>query len=159
VRGIEAEIVPAATDAGVGVLAWSPLAGGWLTGKYERDVPPAGATRYAENPGRGIQSWTDRNAAPHTWRVIDALRSVAAARSASMGAVALAWLRQQPAVTAVLLGARTPQQLDEALASAALELEPSELEALGRASAPPFEEYPYGAAGAEQRHRRLEGGR
>lgn len=159
VRGIEAEILPAARDAGVGVLAWSPLAGGWLTGKYARDVPPAGASRYAENPARGIQSWQDRNASERTWRVLDAVRSVADERSVPMAHVALAWLRQQDGVSAVLLGARTSAQLTEGLASGDLTLTEAELTALGEASIPQLEEYPYGAAGAEQRHRRIEGGR
>ena len=61
VRGIEQEIVPAAMDAGIGLLPWSPLGGGWLSGKYQRDVPPTGATRLGENPKRGMEAWEKRN--------------------------------------------------------------------------------------------------
>jgi len=61
VREIESEIVPAALDAGIGLLPWSPLGGGWLSGKYKRDQPPAGATRLGENPERGMEAWKARN--------------------------------------------------------------------------------------------------
>ncbi|MDQ1598082.1 MAG: hypothetical protein QOI70_1506, partial [Microbacteriaceae bacterium] len=62
VRDIEHEIVPASLDAGIGLLPWSPLAGGWLSGKYTRDVNPTGATRLGENPTRGMEAWEARNA-------------------------------------------------------------------------------------------------
>ena len=61
VREIESEIVPASLDAGIGLLPWSPLGGGWLSGKYKRDEPPAGATRLGENPKRGMEAWQARN--------------------------------------------------------------------------------------------------
>src|SRR5690242_9989210 len=60
VREIEWEIVPAALDAGVGLLCWSPLGGGWLSGKYQRDVRPTGATRLGEDPGRGMEAYDRR---------------------------------------------------------------------------------------------------
>ena len=62
VREIESEIVPACLDAGMGLLPWSPLAGGWLTGKYQRDSTPTGATRLGEDPERGMEAWEPRNA-------------------------------------------------------------------------------------------------
>ena len=62
VRDIEHEIVPACLDAGMGLLPWSPLGGGWLAGKYERDVAPTGATRLGENPKRGMEAYEARNA-------------------------------------------------------------------------------------------------
>src|SRR5450756_2327616 len=74
VRDIEHEVVPAALDAGIGLLPWSPLAGGWLSGKYQRDVDPTGATRLGENPDRGMEAWHARNAEERTWQVIDAVR-------------------------------------------------------------------------------------
>jgi aryl-alcohol dehydrogenase-like predicted oxidoreductase len=159
VRGIEAEIIPAAADAGVGLLPWSPLAGGWLSGKYQRDVPPGAATRYGENPSRGIQSWSVRNGSDRTWRVLDAVADLAAARDVPPPQIALAWLAQQHAVTSIVLGARTIQQLESNLLAAEIRLSSAELEALTSASAPEFEEYPYGEPGIEQRSRRLEGGR
>ncbi|QGN32089.1 aldo/keto reductase [Microlunatus sp. Gsoil 973] len=159
VRGIEHEIVPAALDAGVGLLPWSPLAGGWLSGKYQRDVFPTGATRLGENPKRGQEAWEARNADPRTWQVIDAVSGVAKARGVSMSQVALAWLAAQPAVTSVLLGARSVDQLNDNLGAADLELTADELSTLSEASVPPAEPYPYGAAGANQRNRQISGGR
>ncbi|MFC4553987.1 aldo/keto reductase [Georgenia faecalis] len=157
VRGIEHETVPAALDAGVGLLPWSPLAGGWLTGKYERDVMPTGATRLGENPTRGMEAWEARNANERTWRVIDAVRAVADARGVSMSQVALAWVAARPAVTSVILGARTTRQLADNLAAADLVLTAEEMQALTEASAPEVDDYPYGTAGVAQRHRAVPG--
>ncbi len=159
VRGIEPEIVPACLDAGIGLLPWSPLGGGWLSGKYKRDQTPAGATRLGENPDRGMESYGPRNAAGRTWRVIGAVEDIAKARGVSMAQVALAWVAAQPAVTSVILGARSRAQLADNLASAALALTQGELSALDAASAPEIEDYPYGKGGAGQRHRKMEGGR
>ena len=106
VRDIEYEIVPACLDAGIGLLPWSPLAGGWLAGKYQRDVLPTGASRLGENPERGMEAFAARNADERTWRVIDAVAALAEARGVSAAEVSLAWLAAQPAVTSVILGAR-----------------------------------------------------
>lgn len=159
VRDIEHEVVPASLDAGIGLLPWSPLAGGWLTGKYERDVPPTGATRLGENPQRGMEAWQGRNDDERTWRVVDALRDVAAARDVSASQVALSWLADRPAVTSVILGARTVEQLADNLAAADLVLTEEEATRLTEASAPVVDDYPYGTAGVAQRGRRLTGGR
>lgn len=155
VRDIEHEVVPAALDAGIGLLPWSPLAGGWLTGKYRRDVDPTGATRLGENPSRGMEAWAARNADERTWQVVDAVRQVADAREVTMSQVALAWLAAQPAVTSVILGARTVEQLADNLGAADLALSPQELETLGAASTPRVDDYPYGAAGVRQRDRTI----
>ena len=159
VRDIEHEIVPAALDAGMGLLPWSPLAGGWLSGKYQRDVDPTGATRLGENPTRGMEAWAARNADERTWRVLDAVGAAADAHGVSASQVALAWLAAQPAVTSVILGARTTEQLIDNLGAADLELTAEELAALSHASAPRTDDYPYGTAGTQQRHRALTGGR
>ena len=74
VRDIELEIVDVCRNEGIGVLPWSPLAGGWLTGKYARDERPAGATRLGENPDRGMEAFGPRNAEERTWRIVDAVR-------------------------------------------------------------------------------------
>lgn len=159
VRDIEHEVVPAALDAGMGLLPWSPLAGGWLTGKYTRDAPPEGATRLGENPQRGMEAWEARNADDRTWRVIDVVRETAQAHDATMSQVALSWLGQRPAVTSVILGARTVDQLVDNLAAADLRLTDDELAHLTDVSAPVADDYPYGAAGVAQRERNLTGGR
>lgn len=159
VRDIEHEIVPAALDANVGLLPWSPLGGGWLSGKYDRDVPPAGATRLGENPERGMEAWKARNARQSTWNVIETVKNVAGAHGASPSQVALAWLCAQKAVTSVILGARTVTQLTDNLGAADLTLAAEELDRLGAASAPVADDYPYGAGGQAQRFRKIEGGR
>ena len=159
VRDIEHEVVPAALDAGMGLLPWSPLAGVWLSGKYRRDVSPTGATRLGENPERGMEAWAARNADERTWKVLDVVREIADAHGVSMSQVALAWLGEQPAVTSVILGARTVEQLDDNLRAADLRLSTEEIERLSEVSAPRADDYPYGPAGVQQRHRSLTGGR
>ncbi|TLM72641.1 aldo/keto reductase [Pseudarthrobacter sp. NamB4] len=159
VREIESEIVPAALDAGIGLLPWSPLGGGWLSGKYKRDQDPTGATRLGENPERGMEAWEERNANPATWTVINAVESIAATRGVSPSQVALAWLADRPAVTSVILGARTQEQLADNLAAAQLELSRDEIERLTRLSEPQTGVYPYGPLAQEQRSRKIEGGR
>ena len=155
VRGIEHEIVPAALDQAVGLLPWSPLAGGWLTGKYQRDAVPTGATRLGTNPERGMEAYGPRNEDEHTWRVLDAVKQVADATGATQAAVALAWLDAQPGVTSTILGARTVEQLQQNLAAVELELDDAQLATLTEASTPRAEVYPYGPQAVQQRHRAL----
>ncbi len=159
VRDIEHEIVPAALDAQIGLLPWSPLGGGWLSGKYKRDQQPTGATRLGENPNRGSESYGPRNAQERTWRIIGALQDVSERLGVSMAQVALAWLADRPAVTSVILGARTREQLADNLAAAGLKLDAENTQKLTEASAPEIADYPYGKGGTNQRNRKIEGGR
>ena len=155
VRDIEHEIVPSVQDAGMGLLPWSPLAGGWLSGKYQRDVEPSGATRLGENPHRGMEAWQKRNADERTWRTLDVVDEIAEAHGASSSQVALAWAAAQPAVTSVIIGARTVDQLRDNLGASRLRLSEAELERLSEVSAPQLDDYPYGPRGIQQRHRPL----
>ena len=157
-REIEWEIVPACLDAGLGMLPWSPLGGGWLSGKYRRDQRPSGATRLGDDPNRGMEAY-DRRGTERTWNVIDAVQKVAEDRGVSMAEVALAWVTARPAVTSTILGARTLDQLEANLRSAQLELTAAEITALDVASDPHVADYPYGELGQEQRSRKLRGGR
>jgi aryl-alcohol dehydrogenase-like predicted oxidoreductase len=159
VREIEAEIVPAVLDARMGMLPWSPLGGGWLTGKYSRDTAPTGATRLGENPQRGMESWEKRNAEERTWRIIDTVTGIAGERGVNASHIALAWVAAKAGVTSVILGARTQEQLADNLASAEVLLSPEETARLDDVSAPTFSDYPYGGPGQEQRSRRIDGGR
>ena len=159
VRDIEHEIVPACLDAEIGLLPWSPLAGGWLAGKYQRDVLPTGASRLGEDPERGMEAFKPRNADERTWKIISAVQEVAAQTGANAAAVSLAWLAARPAVTSVILGARTVQQLDDNLQAASLRLSDENTATLTEASAPVAPDYPYGKGGVDQRHRKIEGGR
>ena len=154
VREIEYEIVPAALDAGLGLLPWSPLGGGWLTGKYRRDQRPTGATRLGEDPGRGMEAW-DRRGTDRTWDIIEAVQRIAEARGVSMAEVALAWVNDRPSVTATILGARTTEQLETNLKAAGLHLTAEETAALDAASDLHATDYPYGALGLDQRNRSL----
>jgi aryl-alcohol dehydrogenase (NADP+) len=154
VRGIEWEIVPAAIDAGLGLMPWSPLGGGWLTGKYKRDQRPTGATRLGDNPDRGMEAW-DRRDTGKTWDVIDAVQRIAEDRGVSMAEVALSWVTDRPGVAATILGARTLDQLDTNLKAAGLHLTDAETAVLDTASDLGAPDYPYGELGVDQRSRMI----
>jgi aryl-alcohol dehydrogenase (NADP+) len=156
VRDIEFELVDVCRNERIGILPWSPLAGGWLSGKYARDHAPTGATRLGEDPERGMEAYAPRNAQERTWQVIDAVRQVAEGRGVSMAQVALAWVADRPAVTSVILGARTVEQLDDNLGAADLHLSDEETAQLTAVSAAIVADYPYGAPGVDQRSRTLE---
>jgi aryl-alcohol dehydrogenase (NADP+) len=155
VRDIEFELVEVCGNENVGILPWSPLAGGWLTGKYVRDQAPTGATRLGEDPQRGMEAYVPRNAQERTWQVIDAVRKVAEGRGVSMSQVALSWVTDRPSVSATILGARTVEQLGDNLGAAGLHLSEPETALLTQASAPIVADYPYGAPGVSQRARTL----
>jgi aryl-alcohol dehydrogenase-like predicted oxidoreductase len=156
VREIEWEVVPAVLDAGMGMLPWSPLGGGWLSGKYSRDQRPTGETRLGEDPNRGMEAY-DRRSTERTWAIIDAVQKVAEDRGVSMAEVALAWVTDRPGVTSTILGARTIEQLEANLKAADLHLDPEEAAALDEASDPGATDYPYGEMGLDQRNRMLSG--
>jgi len=156
-REIEWEIVPACLDAGLGLLPWSPLGGGWLSGKYRRDQRPTGDTRLGDDPNRGMEAY-DRRGTEQTWNVIDAVQKVAEDRGVSMAEVALAWVTARPGVTSTILGARTMEQLEANLRSADLKLTAAETAALDAASHPQIADYPYGELGEDQRARDIASG-
>lgn len=159
VREIEWEMVPACLENGLGLLPWSPLGGGWLTGKYKQDQRPTGSTRLGENPDRGVEAYDRRSTQQRTWDVLDTVRAIADDRGVSMAQVALAWLVDRPAMTSVILGARTTEQLADNLGAAGLHLSEDETRRLDEASDPQPADYPYGGPGTDQRSRKLTGGR
>jgi aryl-alcohol dehydrogenase-like predicted oxidoreductase len=136
-REAEYELLPIAIDQGLGVLVWSPLAGGLLSGKYRRGAPGPEGSRllsgWDEPPVRDQDKLYD---------IVDVLVAVAAARGASPAQVALAWLLDRPAVTSVIVGARTSEQLTDNLGAASLSLTADELARLEQVSRPPLL-YPY----------------
>lgn len=158
-RETEWEIIPACQAEGLGLLPWSPLGGGWLTGKYQRDQRPTGTTRLGENPDRGMEAYAGRSAQQRTWDVIAAVEKVANERGCSMAQVALSWVRDRPTVSSVILGCRTMEQLEDNLGAAELDLDDQEVEALDQASDPGPTQYPYGPLAVGQRSRKIEGGR
>ncbi|HTQ15611.1 MAG TPA: aldo/keto reductase [Rhizomicrobium sp.] len=133
-RDLEREIVPLLADQKVGLMVWSPLAGGLLSGKYgPGSNGPEGARRTAfDFPP------VDKDRA---WKCIDAMREVARAHDTSVARVALAYVLAKPFVTTVIIGARTMEQLKDNLAAAALKLTDAELSKLDEVSALP-PEYP-----------------
>ena len=128
-RDIEREHIPAAREAGMGVMPWSPLAGGLLTGKYRRD-DTGGTGRLSGSNPFGDSKFTDRN-----WAVLDVLRAVAAEQARPMAQVALAWVIAQPGVTATIVGASKVPQLEDNLAALEVALTPDQLQRLSGASA------------------------
>ena len=132
-RDAEYELVPAGLDQGVGMLVWSPLAGGLLSGKYRRGQDgPAGArhlTDWNEPPVRDEEQ---------TYDVIEAAIEIGAAHGVSAAQVALAWLLGRPGVSSLVIGARTDEQLADNLAAAQLELSAEERARLDALSAPPL---------------------
>jgi aryl-alcohol dehydrogenase-like predicted oxidoreductase len=127
-RELEREIVPLALDQKLAILPWSPLAGGFLSGKFKRDAQgPEGARRTTfDFPP------VDRDKA---FRIIDVMRPLAEKHSASVAGIAVAWLLHQSAVTSVLVGARTREQLQDNLASTEVKLTAEDLTALNQVSA------------------------
>jgi aryl-alcohol dehydrogenase-like predicted oxidoreductase len=133
-RELEREIVPLALDQGIGVLVWSPLAGGLLSGKFsENDKGPEGARRTTfDFPP------VDR---PRAFKAVEAMRPIAKAHGVSVARIALAWLLHQPAVASVIVGAKTTAQLADNIAATDVTLNDEELKSLDEASRLP-REYP-----------------
>lgn len=128
-RDFEHEIAPMMLDAGVGAMVWSPLAGGFLSGKYTREDPTGGGGRLS---GFDFIPF-DRE---RGYAIVDALRAVGSARGVSPATVALAWLLRRPAVSTLIAGATRPDQLSDNLAAAKLDLTDEETTALDAVSAP-----------------------
>jgi aryl-alcohol dehydrogenase-like predicted oxidoreductase len=136
-RDAEYELVPIAIDQGVGILVWSPLAGGLLSGKYRRGADgPAGSrqlTDWNEPPVRDQEQLYD---------IVEALIEIGEGHGVSAAQVALAWLLERPGVVSVIVGARTDEQLADNLAAAELKLSDDERSRLDEVSRPPLI-YPY----------------
>jgi len=136
-RDAENELVPVSIDQGLGILVWSPIAGGLLSGKYRRGVDaPAGS--------RHLSDWSEPpvHDEDRLYDTIEALVEVGASRGVSAAQVALAYTIGKAAVTSVIVGARTEEQLVDNLASAELELSEEEVARLDAVSAQPLQ-YPY----------------
>ncbi len=128
-RDLEHELLPLCREEGLGVLVWSPLSGGFLTGKYRRDDPQPADARRSNFSFPPIDEERGFDA-------IDALAEVAETRSVSIAQTALAWLRARPGVSSVIIGANKLTQLEDNLKAADLELSDAELERLSVTTAP-----------------------
>ena len=133
-RDLEREIVPMLKSEGVGLMVWSPLAGGLLSGKYGRDTQGEAGSRRTQFDFPPVNR-------ERAYDCIDAMRPIAQAHGASVAQVALAWLLHQPQVTSVIVGAKRPEQLADNLGASALALSADELKLIDAASALPAE-YP-----------------
>jgi aryl-alcohol dehydrogenase-like predicted oxidoreductase len=127
-RDLERDIVPFLQSEQMGLMVWSPLAGGLLSGKFGPGAPDP------ENARRTSFDFppVDRT---HAWPIIEAMRVIGEAHGVSVAQVALAWLLSRPVVTSVIIGAKTVGQLDDNLAAAKLRLTADELEKLDKVSA------------------------
>jgi aryl-alcohol dehydrogenase-like predicted oxidoreductase len=133
-RDLEREIVPLLKDQGTGLLVWSPLAGGLLSGKYSRE------NQKPEDSRRSSFDFpiVDKE---RTWRILDVLRPIAKSHNTNVATIALAWMLAKPFVTSVIIGAKRVDQLEENLAAVDVKLAEEEIKQLDEVSALP-PEYP-----------------
>jgi aryl-alcohol dehydrogenase-like predicted oxidoreductase len=120
-RHEEANLLPVCAGEGVGVVPWSPLAGGFLTGKYDPDGEVPEGTRAAED------EYTQNRFTDENWAVLSAVRDVAESKDASAAQVALAWLLEKPLVDAPIIGPRTPEHLEDSLGAVEVSLSDQEM--------------------------------
>jgi aryl-alcohol dehydrogenase-like predicted oxidoreductase len=129
-RRIERGLVPAAQPYGMAIIPWSPLAGGFLTGKYEKGQDPPEGSRLSKNDPRSILNDDD------AWAVLDVLRQVADELGCNCTQAALAWCRDQPGVTSPIIGPKSNEQLDDNLKSMDFALTPEQRERLDEVARP-----------------------
>jgi aryl-alcohol dehydrogenase-like predicted oxidoreductase len=129
-QGYEQELEQVCQTYGLGVIPYSPLARGFLTGKYRRGEPPPADGRLAGSPRLEEYAREER-----VWQVLATLEGLGSKYAASTSQLALAWLLQRPTVTSPIIGPRSLEQLDDNLAALELRLEPPEVEQLERVSA------------------------
>jgi aryl-alcohol dehydrogenase-like predicted oxidoreductase len=143
-RDAEREVIPACKAHGLGVLAWSPLGRGFLSGKYARDSAPPSGSR--------LEAWKDTwrmVATERNFQVLDAVLDVAREAGTTPSAVSLAWALAKPFMSSIIIGARDEKQLDENLAALNVRLTPAQQQLLDDASKPAWG-YPYDFIGARQ---------
>jgi len=152
-RATEYELIDVCVEEGLGVLPWSPLRGGWLSGKFTRGMerpPEDSRVAIAEQHGWG-ESWSRYNT-DATWRVLDALYAVAEEAGKTPAQAAINWLLNRPGVTSPIIGARTIEQLEANLGAAGWSLSAEQMERLNAAS-DLYVSYPYDQDAINQRNR------
>jgi aryl-alcohol dehydrogenase-like predicted oxidoreductase len=135
-RDIEHEVVPLCFNKGIGILPWSPLSGGFLSGKYKKDIEPASGTRVGD---RGM--WFPPFDKDLGFKVVDELRAIGSRIKATPSQISLAWLLRKPAVTSIIIGARTMDQLNDNLKTMDVKLDDQSFGKLEDLTAPK-PEYP-----------------
>jgi aryl-alcohol dehydrogenase-like predicted oxidoreductase len=140
-RNIEREILPICLEEGLGVIPWSPLGGGFLSGKYRREEEPPQGSRISEAVASMEEHW-DRRATDRNWRALDVVGRISEETGKSYAQISLNWLLRQDGVTAPIIGARTLEQLEDNLGASGWTLDEEQVEELSDASA--LEDvYPY----------------
>jgi aryl-alcohol dehydrogenase-like predicted oxidoreductase len=140
-RNIEREVLPVCEEEGLGVIPWSPLGGGFLSGKYRRGEEPPQGSRISEAV-ESMEEYWDRRATERNWRVLDVVGRISEETGKSYAQISLNWLLRQPAVTAPIIGARTLDQLEDNLGASGWELDEAQVSNLSEAGA--LEDvYPY----------------
>ncbi len=140
-RNIEREVLPVCEEEGIGVIPWSPLGGGFLSGKYRRGEEPPKGSRISEAV-ESMEEYWDRRATERNWRVLDVVGRISEETGKSYAQISLNWLLRQPAVTAPIIGARTIEQLEDNLGASGWELDEEQVGDLSEAGA--LEDvYPY----------------
>ncbi len=129
-RDLEHEVAPFCADAGIGVMVWSPLAGGFLSGKYTREKPKGGS---GDRLGGFDFLPYDR---ARGYELVDLLRKIGEKRGATPAQVSLAWLLTRPSVSSILMGASSPAQLADNVAAVDVKLSDEDLAALDAATKP-----------------------
>jgi aryl-alcohol dehydrogenase (NADP+) len=140
-RGIEWEIIPLALAEDLAVLPWSPLGGGWLTGKYRPGVSPSEGTRLGEDRDIGSDSWVRRDS-ERTWQILGTVQDIAATHAVTPAQVSINWLLQKPAVVSSIIGIRTLTQLKDNFHALTWTLDDNEMARLDAVS-DPGTPYPY----------------
>jgi aryl-alcohol dehydrogenase-like predicted oxidoreductase len=140
-RNIEYEILPVCQEEGLGVIPWSPLGGGFVSGKYRRGEGPPGGSRIAE-ADESMEEYWDRRATERNWRTLEVVGKISEQTGRSYAQIALNWLLRQPGVTAPIIGARNMAQLEDNLGATGWQLNWEQTEQLSTASS--LEDvYPY----------------
>ncbi|MEU7278990.1 aldo/keto reductase [Streptomyces sp. NPDC045431] len=149
-RDLEREIIPLAVDQNVGITAWSPLAGGFLTGKYRRGEGRPEGSRLAERTPAESAPLTDENQA---YDIVDEMAAIAEERGATVAQVAINWVLAKPGITSAVIGATKPHQLDDNLRAMEWELTAQELERLDKVSetTAPYPYWHIGTVGADRK--------
>jgi aryl-alcohol dehydrogenase-like predicted oxidoreductase len=140
-RNVEREILPICLEEGLGVIPWSPLGGGFLSGKYRRGEEPPQGSRISEAV-ESMEEYWDRRATERNWAALDVVGRISEETGKSYAQISLNWLLRQESVTAPIVGVRTMEQLEDNLGASGWELEEQQVDELSEASA--LEDvYPY----------------
>jgi len=143
-RSTEWELIPVCTNEGVGIIPYSPLSGGMLTGKYSRDSPPEKGSRldWADSSTRSQRSGYKAQSKDSTWDIVDTVKAIAVESNKTAAQVAIRWLLQKPSVTAPIIGAKSLDQLNANMGAVGWSLTDDQMKKLDEVSSIPLP-YPY----------------